>query len=132
MITLGKQSPLKTQRLLKKQRQAPLKIALPITEGFRFVEIEHISYIEASGNYCFIHFNDGKKLLICRTLQEMECKLGAHANFVRIHRSFIINATYIDRYVRGKGGYVVLENGTSLTVSNSKKQSFLDMIEYYF
>lgn len=111
---------------------AAAKIALPITEGLRFERIENISYLEAAGNYTFIYFKDGERLLVCRTLQDMHQRLAAPCRFIRIHRSYIINIDYLDRYVRGKGGYVVLEGGISLAVSNSRRQEFLDRLERYF
>lgn len=134
MMTLGKNqpNPLKSPRLRMRQRHTPLKIALPVSEGFRFECIDKIRYLEASGNYTFIYFQDGQRLLVCRTLQEMEQRLGASRNFFRIHRSFIINTDYLERYVRGKGGYVVLEGGVDLAVSNSKKQRFLETLEWCF
>ncbi|MEL7251333.1 MAG: LytTR family DNA-binding domain-containing protein [Bacteroidota bacterium] len=108
------------------------KIALPITDGLRFERIENIVYLEAAGNYTFLHFQDGDRLLVCRTLQDMQSRLSAPHRFVRIHRSYIINVDYLERYVRGKGGYVVLEGKVSLTVSNSRRQAFLDWLECYF
>ncbi len=133
MMTLGSnQSQSKTPHLTVRQRQVPLKIALPISEGLQFERLDGIRHLEASGNYTFIYFQDGSRLLVCRTLQEMELRLTVSRRFIRIHRSFIINTDYLERYVRGKGGYVVLEGGVSLTVSSSKKQAFLDTLEYMF
>lgn len=108
------------------------KIALPIAEGLRFERIETIHHLEAAGNYTFIHFNSGERLLVCRTLQDMEERLAAPFRFVRIHRSYIINIDYLNRYVRGKGGYVVLEGDVSLAVANSRRQEFLNRLERYF
>lgn len=133
MITLGtKQTQSKNPHLNVRSRQAPLKIALPVSEGLRFERLDKIRHLEASGNYTFIYFQDGSRLLVCRTLQEMGLRLTVSRRFIRIHRSFIINTDYLERYVRGKGGYVVLEGGVSLTVSSSKKQAFLDTLDSMF
>ena len=109
-----------------------VKIALPIAEGLRFELVANICYLEAAGNYTFIYFADGERLLVCRTLQDMQDRLAAPYRFVRIHRSHIINIDYLNRYVRGIGGYVVLEGGINLAVSNSRRQEFLDRLERYF
>lgn len=108
------------------------KIALPVTEGLRFEPITNICYLEAAGNYTFIYFKDGERLLVCRTLQDMQDRLAAPYHFLRIHRSYLINIEYLDRYVRGKGGYVILEGGTNLAVSSSRRQEFLTRLERYF
>ncbi|PSR11624.1 MAG: hypothetical protein DA408_11185 [Bacteroidetes bacterium] len=108
------------------------KITLPTTEGLRFERVATICYLEAAGNYTFLHFRDGTRLLVCRTLQELQDRLAAPHCFLRIHRSTVINLDYLDRYVRGKGGYVILEGGTSLAVANSRRPAFLEHLERYF
>lgn len=108
------------------------KISLPVAEGLRFERLDRIRYLEAAGNYTFIYFTNGERLLVCRTLQEMQDRLASPFRFLRIHRSFLINVDFLERYVRGKGGYVILEGGGNLTVSASRRQDFLDRLERYF
>lgn len=117
---------------LPRRSTAQVKVALPTAEGFRFERITKITHLVAEGNYTYIHLADGEKLLVCRTLQEMEQRLACPYLFQRIHRSFLINIDYLNRYVRGKGGYVVLEGGVNLTVSNSRRQPFLEALDFYF
>ncbi|MBU6343181.1 MAG: LytTR family transcriptional regulator [Bacteroidetes bacterium] len=107
------------------------KIMLPTMEGMCFEKVKHISYLEASGNYTVLHFLDARQVLVCKTLREMELMLPETA-FVRIHRSHTIHLRHIKKYVRGKGGYVVLQNGVSLTVSSGQREVFLDSLKNYF
>lgn len=108
------------------------KIALPTAEGMQFEDLNQIVYLEASGNYTYIHFADARRILICKTLHEMAKKLEQPLRFVRIHRSSIINMTYLKKYVKGKGGYVVLENDISLAVSSGQKSLFIEAIRQVF
>jgi two-component system LytT family response regulator len=48
--------------------------------------------------------------------------------FIRIHNSHIINKNYVERYIRGEGGQVVLSNGSVLDISKRKKNEFLRSI----
>ncbi|MCW5913661.1 MAG: LytTR family transcriptional regulator [Chitinophagaceae bacterium] len=48
--------------------------------------------------------------------------------FVRIHNSHIINKDYIEKYIRGEGGQVILEGGIMLDISKRKKAEFLRII----
>ena len=48
--------------------------------------------------------------------------------FYRIHHSHIVNLDYIQQYIKGEGGIVVLEDGTELEVSRRKKENFLNLI----
>lgn len=108
------------------------KIALPTMEGIHFEKVEEIVSLEAKGNYTFIHFINTKKLLVCKTLREMEQLLNAGNQFVRIHRSFTINLNLLQKYIKGKGGYVIMEDNSSIRVSVGKKQDFLNALEIYF
>lgn len=107
------------------------KIMLPTMEGLCFEKVKHIAYLEASGNYTVLHFIDARQVLVCKTLREVE-QLLPDAAFTRIHRSHTIHLRHIKKYVRGKGGYVILQNGVTLTVSAGQKDIFIEALKYYF
>lgn len=107
------------------------KIVLPTMEGMCFEKVKQIAYLEASGNYTVLHFTDGRLILVCRTLREVELLLPDTA-FARIHRSHTVHLKHLKKYVRGKGGHVVLQNGVSLTVSAGQKDFFLEALRQYF
>ena len=46
-------------------------------------------------------------------------------DFFRIHHSYCINMKFVQSYIRGEGGEVVLNNGIHLPVSRTKKKDFL-------
>lgn len=100
-------------------------------EGLCFEKVKHVAYLEASGNYTVLHFLDGRQILVCKTLREVEQMLPTQT-FVRIHRSHTIHLRHIKKYVRGKGGHVVLQNSVTLTVSAGQKDKFLDALKQYF
>jgi len=102
------------------------KIALPTLDGLVFVKISDILYCEASSNYTQI-FTTEEKYLVSKTLKEYDDLLSDH-NFFRIHNSYLININSIKKYVKGEGGYVVLNNDISLDVSKRKKDAFLNKI----
>jgi DNA-binding LytR/AlgR family response regulator len=132
--SLTRSVPVKhTQELEFVTRPAPEagKIALPTMEGLCFEKVKHITYLEASGNYTVLHFKDKRQVLICKTLREVEQMLSDRA-FVRIHRSHTIHLKHLKKYVRGKGGQVLLQNGVMLTVSTGQKESFLAHLKCYF
>lgn len=114
---------------LKTGNSENFKLALPTNEGLLFIKVNEIVYCEASSNYTEIHMLDGKKHLVSRTLKEYEDML-AENNFFRIHHSYLINLNLLKKYVRGDGGYVVMNTDTSLDVSKRKKEAFLERIGY--
>lgn len=108
------------------------KIALPTMEGIHFERIQNIISLEAKGNYTMLYFAGKRKLLVCKTLRDMEDQIRTGSQFVRIHRSYTINLNHLQKYVKGKGGYVVMENGAMINVSAGKKQDFMDALKVYF
>lgn len=104
------------------------KLVLPLMEGFDVVKMSEVLYCEAEDNFTRFYFIDGQKTLICRNLKFYETALEAFG-FYRIHRSFLINLEYIKRYIKGKGGSVILENGKEIMVSNNKKGELLRRIK---
>ena len=68
----------------------------------------------------------GKKYLVSKTMKEIDDTLSG-ADFYRIHNSFLINLGHIQKFVRGDGGYVVMDDETIVSISRTKKQEFLDL-----
>ena len=102
-------------------------IALPTLEGLELVEIDKILYCEADANYTTLHLLDGVKVLVTRILKEFE-ELLAESNFVRIHHSYLINLGHLKKYVKGKGGSVIMKDGTELIVSVRKKEVLINKL----
>jgi two-component system LytT family response regulator len=101
------------------------KVVLPLMDGFEVVRLGEITFCEAQDNFTYVHFQNGRKSLICRKLKFYDDALSEHG-FCRVHRSFLINMEYVKRYIKGKGGTVVMENGTEIQVANGRKSSFLE------
>ncbi len=101
------------------------KIVLPVLDGFEVVEVQDIIRCQANDNFTDFHLTDGSKKVICRTLKFYENILG-ELGFVRVHKSHLINMQYVKAYKKGKGGYVEMKDGSTVDVSATKKQAFLD------
>lgn len=110
---------------IKMGNQSAQKIGFPTMDGYYFEKIENIMYLHAEGSYTHVFIKGGKKEIVSRTLKEFDTILP-EAMFCRIHNSYIVNMTYISKYIKGKGGSVVLEDGTSIEVSARKKNNFMD------
>lgn len=127
-LTAASLNEIRTIRLPHTQR----KIALPTLEGIHFERVQDIVCIEADGNYANLKFIDGHQILVCKTLRELEEMLQFQAQFIRIHRSNLINLNWLKQYIRGKGGQVKMEDNSLITVSAGRKSAFLLACERYF
>lgn len=103
------------------------RIALPTAEGLEFVEVASITRCESSSNYTWIMTSDQTKMLICRTLKEVENTLK-DSGFLRIHHSHLINPRYVRKFLRGDGGGVVMSDGTHIAVSRGKKDHLTHLL----
>jgi two-component system LytT family response regulator len=103
------------------------KIALPSAEGLIFIMVNEIFYCEASSNYTIFYTAGNKQYVVSKTLGEYEDLLLDH-DFFRIHHSYLVNLNVIKKYVKGEGGYVILNNDVSLNVSKRKRGDFLNRL----
>lgn len=120
--------------LLQSVRQpvktTPKRIALTTGDGLVFVSTEEILYAEAESNYTTVVLNGGKKIVVSRTLKDIDEAL-AGGDFFRIHHSYLINLNQIKKFVRGDGGYVVMNNDATVSISRSKRQEFMELFEKF-
>jgi two-component system LytT family response regulator len=100
------------------------KLTIPSGNELLFINIDEIIRCHSDVNYTTIFKNDKQKIVVAKTLKEFEELLSDH-NFFRVHNSELINLTYIKSYNKGKGGSVLLTDGTELEVSTRRKDDFL-------
>lgn len=106
------------------------KLIIPTTEGLDLIKIKDIKRCEASDVYTIFHMVDGKKYMASKSLNNYE-KLLEDIHFFRIHSKHLINMEFIKQYIKGKGGYVILEQGDELEVSVRKKIDFMNRLKDY-
>lgn len=110
---------------LRTENNAAKKIGLSVEDGFYFEEMKNIMYIEASGSYTIVFIKGRNKQLVAKSLKEFEDILP-DTFFCRVHHSYIINIGFIKTYYKGRGGYVEMEDGTSIAISVRKREYFLE------
>ncbi len=104
------------------------KLIIPTIDGLEFAEVQDIIFLEAKGNYTDVWRSNNHKITTCRKIGELIGALPGNL-FFRIHHSYIVNIQYIQKYYRGRGGYLILTNHISLPVSNTRKEAFLDWLQ---
>ncbi|MBC7889067.1 MAG: response regulator transcription factor [Ferruginibacter sp.] len=131
-----KASPTKEQidllmQSVKSNNKQPVnRIALTTGDGLIFVTTNDIIYCEAESNYTHVVLNNGKKIVVSKVLKDIDETLSG-PDFYRIHNSFLININAISKFVRGDGGYVVMSNGTTVGISRSRRQEFMELFEKF-
>lgn len=113
-------------RLLQQNQQEHC-IALPTAKETRFVKTEQIVRCESSNSYTTFHFAGGEKLLVAKPIFEYD-ELLSDYGFIRCHQSHLVNRKYIKSWMKGDGGYLLLQEGTPLPVSRQRKEKVMKLI----
>jgi len=103
------------------------KIALASKESIEFVDAPDIICCEANSNYTNVYMIENRKRVISRTLKEFEDMLTPH-QFFRPHNSFLINLNRVKEFIRGDGGFLVMENKMKIPVSKTRKEELLELL----
>lgn len=109
------------------QTGKPGLIALATKESIEFVEPDEIVLCASDSNYTMVHFRDGRKKLISRTLKEFDLMLNKY-HFFRPHHSYLVNLRQVKEYIRTDGGYLLMRNKMTIPVSKSKREDFLRLL----
>lgn len=107
------------------------RLCLVTLTGFYVVSLADIIYCEAEGPYTNFYLVGDRKICVSRPLADYELLLG-DIDFLRIHKSFLINLHHAREYRRGEGGVVILSNNVEIDVSRRKKDAFLAKIRDIF
>ena len=116
--------------LRKNQKEKPTPLALKQGSKISLVDMDDICYIEASGYYIEVHTVEKKRLLLRASMTNMLEQLSA-PNFMRIHRSTIINMDYLSEVQHTGAGDVVtkMKNGKVFRVSKSYKEELFGRLK---
>jgi two-component system LytT family response regulator len=111
---------------VKPEKPKTKRVALTATDHLIFVDTDKIVYCESDSNYTIFFLADGQKVIVSKTLKDVE-EILEGADFFRIHASYLINMKHVSKFTRGDGGYVVMSNNQHITVSRKKKDEFFEM-----
>lgn len=109
------------------QQKHEKKLSIATLNGYEFVDLRDIIWCKSDGSYTIFHLNNKSKITSSRNLGFYEELLNQY-NFFRINHGIMINMSHIKSYVKGKGGYVVMTDGTELEISQRRKGEFLERV----
>lgn len=85
-----------------------------------------ILYLQADSNYTVFYLQNGQKIITGFSLKHYE--VLENLDFIRAHRSFIINATYI-KMLDFERNHLVMKNGTSIVISRRRKGALMSRFQ---
>ncbi|CAM1349105.1 MULTISPECIES: LytR/AlgR family response regulator transcription factor [Tenacibaculum] len=109
--------------VLKENKKALQKIAIPYKTDYVILDIDNVLCIEADRMYSVVYTKNNKKYMVAKKLSYYENLLCNKKDFVRLHRSWIVNINKIEVYSK-KEKEVTLESDFKVPVSKSYKENF--------
>lgn len=103
------------------------KISIPTIEGVIMFPVQDINRLEAMGSYCIIHFSKNKKITTSKPMAHFEQMIESE-QFMRIHKSHVVNLNNVVRYIRGEGGSVEMQDKSEVPVSRRLKTELLQRL----
>ncbi|MFO7722373.1 MAG: response regulator [Bacteroidales bacterium] len=114
---------------MKEKNTASKRIILSTSEGMHVIDIRDIIRCESDDYYTRFFIKDRKTIMVSKTLKENE-ELLSEFGFIRPHKSHLVNVRYIKSYIKVDGGYILLNDGTTVPVSRRKKEKILEELSH--
>ena len=103
------------------------KMSIAALDGIHFVKIRDIIRFEAEDNYTHIFLDGGQRITASKTIKAYEDMLTPF-NFYRVHKRHVINMNYMKRFVKGDGGYLIMDDDIRIEVSRRRRPAFMTQL----
>ena len=113
---------------IKEIKKSNKRLALHSQDKIEIVEVGNIIRCESNINYTNFFFENGKTMLVTKTLKEFD-KILSDFGFYRVHQSHLINIDHLKEYIKIDGGYLKMKDGSSVPISTRKKSSVLKLLQ---
>ena len=107
------------------------KILLRSKQKTELINLSDIRYLNSDMNYTTFYLTENKRIVISKTLKEFEETLCDcdNSQFIRIHKTSIVNLKYVTKIERYEECFVVLNDETRLEVSRRKKTPLFEKFQ---
>ncbi|MFZ4412347.1 MAG: LytR/AlgR family response regulator transcription factor [Bacteroidales bacterium] len=114
---------------MKLSGSASKKIILSTSEGIHILSTDEIIRCESDDYYTKFFLTNGNPILISKTLKQNEAMLSDF-NFIRPHKSHLVNIKFIKSYLKVDGGYILMTDGSKIPVSRRKRESIINILSH--
>ncbi len=105
------------------------KIILSTSEGIHILSTDEIIRCESDDYYTKFFLTNGNPIMISKTLKQNEAMLSDF-NFIRPHKSHLVNIKFIKSYLKVDGGYILMTDGSKIPVSRRKRESIINILNH--
>lgn len=103
------------------------KISIASANGYDYIAIDSIMYLEADGMYTTIYLHQNESTVVSKGLSRFE-EVLKQKGFLRINRSFLVNINFIERISRNDGCSVQMVDGKLISIPFKHRKVIVDRI----
>lgn len=106
------------------------RIVLKSIDKMHILKLDEIVHCESDESYCNFYLVNGQKITVSKPLKEYD-ELLHDFDFLRVHKSHLINVDHIKRFDKAEGGYVIMTDESRIPVSYRKKDELLHILDNF-
>ena len=119
MKPLNKEKFFQVLDKLRNEGKQDIKLFFQTEKGLIALPLSKIWYVEARAHQCIL-YTEAEEYILNTSISEMAESLSGHRDFVRCHRSYLVNLQHISVIVKSE---LTLDDGRKLPVSrNAEKE----------
>lgn len=104
-----------------------LRLSVKNKNGYVFIDIKDIVFIEACQENVKVHTEDKGVYLMSENLKTLEHILYP-VHFLRVHRSYLVNLSKVKKLLTKEGLQIEFENNIKINVSRTYKKSIVKRV----
>lgn len=107
----------------------PKTLSIPTSSGYQFLKIDTILYIKADGSYTHIFIDKEKPITVSKNLKYFETALDGYSQFIRVHRSYLINLQQMKKFDKQNRGEIMMNDETIIDLARDRREEFFNAME---
>lgn len=110
----------------------PFKRLLVSTKDrIHIINLSDVVYLTSKSNYTHFVISNGETIISSKTIKVYDDYVMDHPDFMRIHKSYIINRNYAKAlHQKQRTLFVTMSNDHVLTVADALKEAFKEFLKY--
>lgn len=108
-----------------REKKLPRRIAISTSRGLDMITVSDILYLSAEHNYTDFHYllaDKKQRLTASLHLKTYEEHFEPYPEFMKVHRSYIVNLMQVDRYAKSDSA-LVLRDGALVPVARLNREA---------
>lgn len=120
----------KTKTQVQQSVSVPQRIFVNTQKQILIIQLAEIVYVNAEGSYTYFHLSNGNVIVSGKTMKTYSDTLLNNPDFVKIHRTYIINQSYLEAINKKKLEMTFrFKNGMQIIVATFRKGEWLENMD---